>query len=492
MLLAELESVAEAITSQVDLDLEGPAAAEAALRVHRAVDRLHATRLGWLAAAEDHGVWLGSGARSFRAWVARTHEVAFAEAGRWVRSARVLRELAPSTALAARLGHVPTSKAALIAATATTPRRVEALRGPVDLDGDPEVGAASQDGVAGEEAPPSEGGTSDERAAASRRTTGEGVLLSLAPGMTVEQFAQVTRRFAHVVDPEADERGYREALAREHLDLASTTGGYHLSGFLTVEHGQLVKTALRAVTGVPAAGDPRSAGQRRAGALTSLARLVLDKGLTGKVGTVRPHLSVHVSFTELERLWGRVAPADRGRIDLASLVSAPPAEWEDGRGPIPEDVLRRIAADSEITRVVFGPDSQVIDVGRAARTFSGHLRRAVVARDRECVVDGCGAPPSIGEIHHAVTRWADGGITSIDNAALVCAFHNQWLEDQRVPMRWVAQDGGRGRWEIGSPGTYRPLPPRPAVRRDPGLRRDRGGGGSSEPPWSGGGDPAPP
>jgi len=488
MLLAELESVAEAITSQVDLDLEGPAAAEAALRVHRAVDRLHATRLGWLAAAEDHGVWLGSGARSFRAWVARTHEVAFAEAGRWVRSARVLRELAPSTARAARLGQVPTSKAALIAAAATTPRRVDALRGPVDLDDDPDLGAGSEGGVAGEEAPRSKGGTTAEGAAASRCATGEGVLLGLAPGMTVEQFAQVTRRFAHVVDPEADERGYREALAREHLDLASTTGGYHLSGFLTVEHGQLVKTALRAVTGVPASGDSRSAGQRRAGALTSLARLVLDTGVTGKVGTVRPHLSVHVSFTELEGLWSRVALGERGqpeervRVDLASLVSAPPAEWEDGRGPIPEHVLRRIAADSEVTRVVFGPDSQVLDVGRAARTFSGHLRRAVVARDRECVVDGCGAPPSIGEIHHAVTRWADGGTTSIDNAALVCAFHNQWLEDQRVPMRWVTEADGRGRWEIGAPGTYRPPPQRRVPRAARGAAAEESSEGDSVPP----------
>src|SRR5690606_5411571 len=259
----------------------------------------------------------------------------------------------------------------------------------------------------------------------------------------------------------------------------------------------------------------------------------------GTVGTVRPHLSVHVTLTELERLsrdgspngrpprgfgghigpagpagpaapggpggsmgpggpsgsvgptapsgpsgpsgpggsGGRVGPGGiDGAIDLAALVTAPPAEWEDGRGPVPEPVLRRLAADSEVTRVVFGPDSQVIDVGRAARTFTGHLRRAVVARDRECVVDGCGAPPSIGQIHHAVTRWADGGITSIDNAALVCAFHNQWLEDYQVPMRWISAPDGRGRWELGKPGTYRPPPP-PYSRRRSVISRDRGGDG---------------
>jgi len=461
----ELEQVADQISRSDPAELGGEAAAELALRVHRALDRLHATRLGWLAVAEDHGVWLGSGARSFKAWLARTHEVPFVEAQRWAKAARVWHDLARATGEAARLGVVASSKAMLIAAAASTPLRVEALAAPVKDE-------PAQEEPAHEGYPPDEwgepgAGPSESSAESRAASTGEEVLLGLAQGCTVEQFGKITRRFAHVVDPEADERGFRDALEREHFDLASTTGGYHLSGFLTDEHGQLVKTALRAVTGVPAAGDTRSVTQRRAAALASLARLVLDKGLVGTVGTVRPHLSVHVTLTELERLWSS-RPRTLGAVDLAALVSTPPAAWEDGRGPVPEHVLRRLAADSEVTRVVFGPDSQVIDVGRSARTFTGHLRRAVVARDRECVVDGCGAPPSIGQVHHAVTRWADGGVTSIDNAALVCAFHNQWLEDHRVPMRWVVGVDGHGSWEIGRPGTYRPGRPRrlPRARTD--------------------------
>src|SRR5690606_24164041 len=80
--VAELERVADQISRSDPADLSGEAAAELALRVHRALDRLHATRLGWLAVAEDHGAWLGSGARSFKAWIARTHEVPFVEAQR--------------------------------------------------------------------------------------------------------------------------------------------------------------------------------------------------------------------------------------------------------------------------------------------------------------------------------------------------------------------------------------------------------------------------
>jgi hypothetical protein len=40
------------------------------------------------------------------------------------------------------------------------------------------------------------------------------------------------------------------------VQLSPTTGGYHVEGFLTPEVGQALKTALEAVTPVPAAGTP--------------------------------------------------------------------------------------------------------------------------------------------------------------------------------------------------------------------------------------------
>ena len=38
--------------------------------------------------------------------------------------------------------------------------------------------------------------------------------------------------------------------------------------------------------------------------------------------------------------------------------------------PIPRTVLDRIACDSEVTRIVFGPDSEVLDVGRTHRVVT--------------------------------------------------------------------------------------------------------------------------
>src|SRR5690606_32573877 len=152
-------------------------------------------------------------------------------------------------------------------------------------------------------------------------------------------FRRIVRHFAAVADPEADERGFADAVAREYVDISPTMDGYHLAGFLTTEHGQIVSTALRAVMGTPAAGDGRSGGRRRAQGLVDACRMVLDRGLAGGGSAVRPHLSVHVSWTELQVLFARTGadadPVTGDRPDWASLLATPPSRWEDGTGPVP-------------------------------------------------------------------------------------------------------------------------------------------------------------
>jgi hypothetical protein len=114
-----------------------------------------------------------------------------------------------------------------------------------------------------------------------------------------------------------------------------------------------------------------------------------------------------------------------------------------GAGPIPTAVLARLACDSEMSRVVFGPDSQVIDAGRAERTFTGPRRKAVIARDGTCRYPGCTAPPALGEIHH-VEEWVkDHGATDINLGILLCWHHHDLvhrlhLQIRRTPTRgWL-------------------------------------------------------
>ena len=68
------------------------------------------------------------------------------------------------------------------------------------------------------------------------------------------------------------------------------------------------------------------------------------------------------------------------------------------------------------------------------------LRRAVVARDRHCVIPGCGRPATWCDVHHIVA-WADGGETVIDNLCLLCRYHHTQIHldlvelEERTPVR---------------------------------------------------------
>src|SRR5690606_31210923 len=194
-------------------------------------------------------------------------------------------------------------------------------------DGEPGHVTGCDHGLAGAPAPV----TGEER------VTGEEHLLGLAQESAAGELRRVVRHFAAITDPDADERGFADAVAREYVDLSPTMDGYHLAGFLTTEHGQTLSTALRAVMGVPAAGDLRSAGQRRARGLVDVARIVLDQGLAGTSAVGRPHLSVHVSWTELQHLLSATGadrdPVTGHRVDWPTRLATPPARWEDGTGP---------------------------------------------------------------------------------------------------------------------------------------------------------------
>jgi hypothetical protein len=113
--------------------------------------------------------------------------------------------------------------------------------------------------------------------------------------------------------------------------------------------------------------------------------------------------------------------------------------------PIPATVLARLACDSEISRVVFGPASQVLDVGRAERLYTGAMRPAVVARDRHCAYPGCFRTAGMSEVHH-VRHWAaQGGQTSVENGVLLCWWHHQVVHERHLVIR---RDRIRDRWEF--------------------------------------------
>jgi hypothetical protein len=467
--------------------------------------QLDILRMTWLYRIEADGMWALDGSRTFRTWLARREKVTMRTANREVLTAERLLEHLPATLAAALSGRLgmdqvramvdvgPTSeerrKALVAPVDATTP--VPDQPGPADgdntADGDGDPTADTAQGTAG----PADG---EPTGGPAQGPTGEELLLDLADQHGPLVFRRFVDRFARVADPESDERGYKQASDREHLDVAKTFGGYHVDGFLTDEHGEALRAAMGSVMGPPAPGDDRTPTQRRAQALADLARTVLDNGRTGTGAAVRPHVTVTVSWTELTRLTTRFRAPACSRVDAGndgdtradgrsreegrasdvggaadaggavhngpgscsearddglfgiptSLtdVTAAPARFGISGSLVPTSTLRRLLCDSAVTRVVFGPDGQVLDVGRSQRTVTGQMRRAVIARDKHCVYTDCTQPPVHCEVHHAERHWADGGETGVRNAALLCYHHHDLVDTTGITMRWTGNPKG--------------------------------------------------
>jgi len=478
--------------------------------------RLDVLRMTWLYRIEADGMWALDGARTFRTWLARREKVTPRTAGREALTGERLLENLPATlaaALSGRLGmdHVrtmvdvgPTSEdrrkalVTLVGPQSDVPDEPdpaeEGLAGPSTDATDATDSTDSTDSTDDDGNAPGDGadkgldGPADEPTQDSSPVlTGEELLLDLADQHGPLVFRRFVDRFARVADPESDERGYKQATEREHLDVAKTFGGYHIDGFLTDEHGEALRTAMDSVMGAPTPGDDRTATQRRAQALADLARTVLDNGYTGSGAAVRPHVTVTVSWTELTRLTSRFRTSGGGRgegtenipgVDTADTagtastagvtrgtgatggagtagepgaalttrlteVTAAPARYGIAASLVPTSTLRRLLCDSALSRVVFGPDGQVLDVGRAQRTVTGQMRRAVIARDRHCAYPDCTRPPAHCEVHHAERHWADGGETSVRNSALLCYHHHDLVDTTGITMRWTGNPDGR-------------------------------------------------
>jgi hypothetical protein len=223
-------------------------------------------------------------------------------------------------------------------------------------------------------------------------------------------------RLRHALDPEGVAREQRIAVEERRLQFTVwDDGSLLISGQLDPIGGAAVRTALEPLAQPMGQGDDRCLEHRQANAFVELATHSLDAGLVPQHASQRPHLQV---TTSLETLQG--------------LPGSPAADMEFST-PIAAVTVQRLACDANIARVVFGPDSVVVDVGRAARVVSGATRRALNARDQHCQWPGCERTASWSAAHHLV-HWIQGGATDLSNLILLCHRHH-----------WMVHEGG---WKL--------------------------------------------
>src|SRR5215218_5042215 len=292
----------------------------------------------------------------------------------------------------------------------------------------------------------------------------EPVLVEAARRLDPGRLRRVIGHLQLVPDPEGAASRAERRHQRRGLWLAATLEGMvAVDGLLEAEAGQTLLAALEPLARPASAEDARSGGQRRADALTELARRALEGGRLPQTGGVRPQLTV--------------------LVDLDSLVGHPGTGSLGGDtacGPLDPEACRRLACDGAVTRVLVtrhsrlhghhdpghhghdpgpyvdpggqrghhdpdgdqglaaqlraaaallppilgGAPSQPLDVGRTSRVVSPAQRTALAVRDGGCVFPDCDRPLAWCEGHH-LRHWLDGGPTDLANLALLGRAHHR-------------------------------------------------------------------
>jgi hypothetical protein len=231
-----------------------------------------------------------------------------------------------------------------------------------------------------------------------------------------------------------------------HRTLAVRTeesGAVFAQGWFDPVGGATVRTALDRLARRCGTADARTRNQRYADALVELAEFALDAGRLPTSGGQSPHLQVTTT------------------VDTLRAIPGAPAGMLEGAGPIASSTVQRLACDANVTRVVMGPDSAVLDVGRTHRLPSVATRRALRARDRGCVWPGCDREAAWTAAHHLV-HWANGGATQLDNLVLLCHRHHRLVHENG----WTLARG-----EGGAMVTVAPVPDVAARARAPDVPR---------------------
>ncbi|KJL48726.1 hypothetical protein RS84_00893 [Microbacterium hydrocarbonoxydans] len=194
--------------------------------------------------------------------------------------------------------------------------------------------------------------------------------------------------------------------------------------------------------------DPRTPAQKRHDALAAALGIAARHDDMPALGGAAPTLVVHVDAKDLA--------AGTGWASLAGSGT-----------PVPLSVAAHTACTGAIQRVLFD-EGRIIGITVTDRVFTVHQRRAIVARDRECLIPGCHVPASWCEIHH-VTEHARGGPTHTDNGVPLCWWHHRSLDHSGWEIRMndgLPQIRGPAWWDPAQHWrTPRLSIPQPARRR---------------------------
>ena len=283
-------------------------------------------------------------------------------------------------------------------------------------------------------------------------------------------FCRWLRQWEALADEDGAERDAATTHDRRHAELVENPdGGFSLqAGHGTLEGASIKEVFERFVDAEllsdwaeargrlgDAATDAdlvRTPRQRRADALTAIFRRAARSSRSAA-----PLVNILVDQATFERELARAAGAWVGPAVLDHPDDRR-CESLDGTSLRPSEVVAA-ALVGHVRRVVIDAQSNVIDLGRRQRLFTGSARDAALIQGAldghdgvRCGWSGCLRRRGL-QIDHREAA-GHGGPTDVDNSLPLCGFHNRLKEHGWRPVR-----GPDGRWTFLRPDGSRIVPP---------------------------------
>jgi hypothetical protein len=118
------------------------------------------------------------------------------------------------------------------------------------------------------------------------------------------------------------------------------------------------------------------------------------------------------------------------RTTLQDLESGAGIGVTGGGTVVPiSDVIRMAAHANHYLAVFDRATGSALDLFRARRVASPAQRIMLIARDGGCTKPGCTVGAYGCQVHHAVTDWARGGNTNVDEMGLACGPDNRLVDE---------------------------------------------------------------
>ena len=239
----------------------------------------------------------------------------------------------------------------------------------------------------------------------------EAAILEQAKTLCVDDLASVMRWWNRRVDQDGREPKSWDDCELDHNK--TYQGGYSSAAAWDNLTGAELEAALdseaEAIYRAGGMGDHRPPiARRRAIALMSLIRRAVNPDIADTQAP--PTVMVAIDLDDLLKATGHGRLLNTGeRIDA--------------------ETARRIACDARITRIITGPDGEILDLGRTTRNPPPKFKRALAVRDSHCVFPGCRMPPNKCSPHHILWWDRDLGPTALWNLALLCHHHHHLVHE---------------------------------------------------------------